>query len=57
MKNVALIGIGPHAKRIYLNYFKKHRVNLALVIDLNSKRDSIKNYLIENGFKDTKIFE
>lgn len=56
MKNVALIGIGPHAKRIYLNYFKKHRVNLALVIDLNSKRDSIKNYLIENGFKDTKIF-
>ena len=56
MKNVALIGIGPHAKRIYLNYFKKHRVNLALVIDLDSQKDSIKNYLIENGFKNTKIF-
>lgn len=56
MKNVALVGIGPHAKRIYLNYFKKHKVNLALVIDLNSQRESIKNYLVENGFKNTKIF-
>jgi len=56
MKNVALVGIGPHAKRIYLNYFKKHKVNLALVIDLNSQRESIKKYLLENGFKNTKIF-
>lgn len=56
MKNVALVGIGPHAKRIYLNYFKKHKVNLALVIDLNSQRKSIKKYLLENGFKNTRIF-
>ena len=56
MKNVALVGIGPHAKRIYLNYFKKHKVNLALVIDLNSQKESIKKYLSENGFKNTKIF-
>lgn len=56
MKNVALVGIGPHAKRIYLNYFKKHKVNLALVIDLNSQRESIKKYLLENGFKNTRIF-
>ncbi len=56
MKNVALVGIGPHAKRIYLNYFKKHKVNLALVIDLNSQKESIKKYLKENGFKNTKIF-
>ena len=39
-KNIALIGLGPHAKRIYLNYFKKHKVNLALVVDLNSKKES-----------------
>ena len=56
MKNVALVGIGPHAKRIYLPYFKKHKVNLALVIDLNSQKETIKNYLQENGFKNTKIF-
>ena len=36
MKNVALIGIGPHAKRIYLHYFKKKKVNLELVVYLES---------------------
>lgn len=56
MKNIALVGIGPHAKRIYLNYFKKHKVNLALVVDLDSKKDNIRKYLDDNGFKNTKIF-
>lgn len=56
MKNVALVGLGPHAKRIYLHYFKKHNVNLALVIDLNSKKDEIKEYLNKNGFEKTKIY-
>ena len=56
MKNVALVGIGPHAKRIYLNYFKKHKINLALVVDLDSQKNSIRKYLDENGFKNTKIF-
>lgn len=56
MKNVALVGIGPHAKRIYLPCLKKHKINLALVIDLNSQKETIKNYLQENGFKNTKIF-
>lgn len=55
-KSIALIGLGPHAKRIYLNYFKKHNVELGLVVDLDSKRESIRNYLNENGFKTTKIF-
>lgn len=56
MKNVVLVGIGPHAKRIYLNYFKKHKINLALVVDLNSQKETIRKYLDENGFKNTKIF-
>ena len=30
--SVALIGLGPHAKRIYINYFKKHNINLSLVV-------------------------
>ena len=56
MKNVALVGIGPHAKRIYLNYFKKHRANLTLVVELNSQKEIIRKYLDENDFKNTKIF-
>ena len=56
MKNVALIGLGPHAKRIYINYLKKHRINLALLVDIESKAKEIKTYLNKNKFKDTKLF-
>ena len=53
---IALVGLGPHAKRIYLNYFKKHKVNFVLLIDLESKKDEIREYLNNNGFKNVKIF-
>ena len=55
-KNVALIGLGPHAKRIYLKYFKKHKTNLALLVELDSKREFARQYLNDNNFKNTKIF-
>lgn len=55
-QRIALIGLGPHSKRIYLNYFKKHKTNFALLVDLESKRNEARLYLDENGFKDTKIF-
>lgn len=54
--SIALIGLGPHAKRIYLNYFKKHKINLSLLVDIDSKKDCVRSYLDENGFKNTKIF-
>lgn len=53
---VALIGLGPHAKRIYLNYFKKHKMDLSLIVDLKSKKEEVRKYLDENGFRKTKIF-
>lgn len=56
MNHVALIGIGPHAKRIYLNYFRKHKVDLSFVVDLSSQKETIRKYLDDNGFKNTKIF-
>lgn len=55
-KNIALIGLGPHAKRIYLNYFRKHRVNFALLVDLDSKKNEISNYLKDNDFSKTNIY-
>lgn len=55
-QNIALIGLGPHAKRIYLNYFKKHKTRFALLVDIESKKSYAREYLNENGFKDTKIF-
>ena len=55
-QNIALIGLGPHAKRIYLNYFKKHNTNFALLVDLKSNEEWAKEYLNEQGFKNTKYF-
>lgn len=55
-QNIALIGLGPHSKRIYLNYFKKHNTNFALLVDLDSKRQEVREYLDNNGFKSTRIF-
>ena len=55
-QNIALIGLGPHSKRIYLNYFKKHNTNFALLVDLDSKRQEVRDYLDNNGFKSTRIF-
>ena len=56
MINVALIGVGPHAKRIYLNYLKKNKINLCLVVEIDSKKISTRTYLDEQGFKNTKIY-
>ena len=54
-KNVALIGIGPHAKRIYINYLKTHSVNLKLVVELESNKEKSIEYLKEQGFNKTKL--
>ena len=31
MDNIALIGLGPHSKRIYINYFQKHKSNFTVL--------------------------
>lgn len=52
---VVLVGLGPHAKRIYLPYLKKHRIPLQLVVEIESKEEETKNILFESGFKNTQI--
>ena len=56
MKNICLVGIGPHAKRIYLNYFKKHKINLSLVVELESNCKKTEQYLKELDFKNFHLF-
>lgn len=54
--NLALVGVGPHSKRIYLSYLKKHNINLQLVVELKSKELDTKKCLEDNGFLNTQIF-
>jgi len=56
MSNIMLIGLGPHSKRIYMNYFKKHNIEPKLLIDIESNREIIQKYLTENKFLNTKIW-
>ncbi len=54
--NIILIGLGPHAKRIYMNLFKKYNIKLNVLVDLESKRNEIMEYLRINGFSSTELF-
>ena len=54
MKNrIMLIGLGPHAKRIYINLFKRHNIIPTLIVDLEDNKNEIIEYLQEHF--DTRI--
>ena len=53
---VILVGLGPHAKRIYINLFKKYKINLELLVDLKSQKEKIKEFLNKNNFTKTELF-
>lgn len=43
---LALIGLGPHAKRIYYPYIESHaEIELTLIVDLKSQQQNIKDYI------------
>ena len=45
MKNICLVGVGPHAKRIYFKYFEKYNLCPKLIVELKSKEEEAKEYL------------
>lgn len=49
-KNIALVGVGPLSKRVYLKFFKKFNCDLKLVVDLKCCRDHIKSILDDMGY-------
>lgn len=53
---VGLIGLGPHAKRIHLHYFKKHSINFSLLVELEHSKTESYNYLKEHEFFETDIW-
>ncbi len=56
MSRVALVGLGPHAKRIYIKYLKEHEKKLELLIEVEGKEKQAQEFLEQEGFKDVKIF-
>lgn len=46
--NIAVIGLGPHAKRIYMGCFNHLRMTPKLIVDLNTKEKETMKYLQDN---------
>lgn len=57
--NLALIGCGPHAHRVYLKHIEKYRgsehIHPALLVDLKSQREKVLSYLKDVNYKFGKI--
>ena len=54
--NIMLVGLGPHAKRIYMNLFRKYRITPRIIVDLKSKKKEIENYLEEKDVRNVDLF-
>ncbi|MCS3531731.1 Gfo/Idh/MocA family oxidoreductase [Chryseobacterium sp. JUb7] len=59
-KQYILVGLGPHAKRIYYpfleKYQKKYGIKLRLLIELDSQQSSINKFIISRSLKPEEIF-
>lgn len=60
IKNYILVGLGPHAKRIYYPFLEKHRarygIRLKLLIELKSQSQNVAHFLKQRVLQLEKIF-
>lgn len=58
-KNIALFGLGPHARKIYYplieQYTKKYNLHLKLIVDLKSQEKVVMDYLYQRKIQPEKI--
>ena len=55
IKNIVLVGLGPHSKRIYINALKNNNNLPKLIVDLESEESNIREYL-EKEKIETELF-
>ncbi|MEM9214935.1 MAG: hypothetical protein AAGD25_11385 [Cyanobacteria bacterium P01_F01_bin.150] len=60
MKNIGLIGLGPHAKRIYYPFLEKYglqqKINFICLVELRSEKDNVYKFLNEQTIQPQKLF-
>lgn len=60
MKNYILVGLGPHAKRIYYpfleKYQAKHDIHLKLLVEMESQSQPVEKYLDHRALQPEKVF-
>lgn len=55
-KKVILVGLGPHAKRIYMKCFEVNKMEPTLIVDLESKKVEIEKYVKDNNLSTELLF-
>ena len=54
--NIILVGLGPHAKRIYVNFLKKYNIEPKLIVDLESKKQKLEKILEDNDWEKVPLY-
>jgi predicted dehydrogenase len=54
--NLALIGCGFHAKRIYVKYLRDRLIPPRIIIDVLSNEEDVMRVIHENGWSDTRAY-
>src|SRR5919202_3735677 len=54
--NLALIGCGLHAKRIYAKYLRDRILPPKIIVDIISNKQDILEVIAKNGWQDTKTY-
>ena len=55
ISRVAIIGLGPHNRRIYFPQLERRGISVALVIDIESQRESVEKFLRGRLLQPTKV--
>lgn len=50
-----IVGLGHHAKRVYLPFLKDNHIDIAGVVEIDTKINETRQYLIENGLESTPL--
>lgn len=53
---IMLIGLGPHAKRIYIKFLKSKNITPTLIVDLKSNEINVKSYLKNENLEINNLY-
>ena len=56
VSGLVLVGLGPHAKRIYMHYFTQYRIRPDVVVELESQRGSVEEHFRGLGYRPRFVF-
>lgn len=54
--NVMMVGLGPHAKRIYFKFLIKNSITPKLIVDIDEKKENVEKFLKDNKVSNAELY-